>query len=82
MTFRQIIWRAFRGIPHRGMRRSRMSSPNRRPRDSMGNRGSIASGDVQWMTAGSGIIHQEMRGRSSGAHARLPVVGDLPAALR
>lgn len=28
--------------------------------DSMGNNGSITSGDVQWMTAGSGIIHQEM----------------------
>src|SRR5262245_56632678 len=28
--------------------------------DSMGNRGIIAPGDVQWMTAGSGIIHQEM----------------------
>jgi len=28
--------------------------------DSLGNRGAIASGDVQWMTAGSGIIHQEM----------------------
>ena len=28
--------------------------------DSMGNRGLIAPGDVQWMTAGSGIIHQEM----------------------
>jgi redox-sensitive bicupin YhaK (pirin superfamily) len=28
--------------------------------DSMGNRGVIRSGDVQWMTAGSGIIHQEM----------------------
>ncbi len=28
--------------------------------DSMGNRGTISSGDVQWMTAGSGIIHQEM----------------------
>jgi redox-sensitive bicupin YhaK (pirin superfamily) len=28
--------------------------------DSMGNRGTIYSGDVQWMTAGSGIIHQEM----------------------
>jgi redox-sensitive bicupin YhaK (pirin superfamily) len=29
-------------------------------RDSMGNRGAITAGDVQWMTAGSGIIHQEM----------------------
>lgn len=28
--------------------------------DSMGNKGEISSGDVQWMTAGSGIIHQEM----------------------
>ncbi|MDR7667043.1 pirin family protein [Methanosarcina sp. Z-7115] len=28
--------------------------------DSMGNKGIISSGDVQWMTAGSGIIHQEM----------------------
>ena len=28
--------------------------------DSMGNRGIITAGDVQWMTAGSGVIHQEM----------------------
>lgn len=36
--------------------------------DSMGNRGSIGPGDVQWMTAGSGIIHQEMpRGEDSPA---------------
>src|SRR4030043_2035021 len=28
--------------------------------DSMGNKGSISSGDVQWMNAGSGIVHQEM----------------------
>ena len=28
--------------------------------DSMGNKGTICAGDVQWMTAGSGIIHQEM----------------------
>jgi quercetin 2,3-dioxygenase len=39
--------------------------------DSLGNRGIIGSGDVQWMTAGSGIIHQEMpigdeRGRMYG----------------
>jgi redox-sensitive bicupin YhaK (pirin superfamily) len=31
-------------------------------RDSMGNAGRIGEGDVQWMTAGSGIIHQEMPG--------------------
>ena len=35
--------------------------------DSMGNRGAIAAGDVQWMTAGSGIIHQEMpKGDTAG----------------
>src|ERR1022692_2626069 len=28
--------------------------------DSMGNRGAIGAGDIQWMTAGRGIIHQEM----------------------
>jgi len=28
--------------------------------DSLGNKGIISSGDVQWMTAGNGIIHQEM----------------------
>src|SRR5947209_11808930 len=27
--------------------------------DSLGNRGSLGAGDVQWMTAGSGILHQE-----------------------
>src|SRR5262249_35898150 len=36
--------------------------------DSLGNRGAIAAGDVQWMTAGSGIIHQEMpKGDSTGS---------------
>ncbi len=29
--------------------------------DSLGNRGTLGAGDVQWMTAGRGIMHQEMR---------------------
>ena len=29
-------------------------------KDSLGNNGTLSDGDVQWMTAGSGIIHQEM----------------------
>ena len=33
-------------------------------RDSLGNAGSITKGDIQWMTAGSGIIHEEMPQRS------------------
>src|SRR5947209_19456650 len=57
--------------------------------DSMGNRGAIAAGDVQWMTAGSGIIPQEnAQGRSHRTHAWLPALGqsavgaqDDPAAL-
>jgi redox-sensitive bicupin YhaK (pirin superfamily) len=28
--------------------------------DSLGNSGTLGAGDVQWMTAGSGILHQEM----------------------
>src|SRR6266481_2875232 len=51
--------------------------------DSMGNRGSIASGDVQWMTAGSGIIHQEMpRGDQAGRMHGFQLWANLPAALK
>jgi redox-sensitive bicupin YhaK (pirin superfamily) len=47
--------------------------------DSLGNRGTIGAGDIQWMTAGSGIIHQEMpTGRPAGPHARLPALGEPP----
>jgi redox-sensitive bicupin YhaK (pirin superfamily) len=34
--------------------------------DSMGNSGTIGAGDIQWMTAGSGIIHSEMPGQDEG----------------
>jgi quercetin 2,3-dioxygenase len=48
--------------------------------DSMGNKGIIASGDVQWMTAGSGIIHQEMpRGDDEGLMWGFQVWANLPA---
>ena len=51
--------------------------------DSMGNRGSIASGDVQWMTAGSGIIHQEMpRGDQAGRMHGFQLWANLPASLK
>ena len=45
--------------------------------DSMGNHGAIAAGDVQWMTAGSGIIHQEMpKGDTTGPNARVSTLGE------
>jgi redox-sensitive bicupin YhaK (pirin superfamily) len=48
--------------------------------DSMGNAGAIARGDVQWMTAGSGIIHQEMpKGESDGAMYGFQLWANLPA---
>jgi redox-sensitive bicupin YhaK (pirin superfamily) len=48
--------------------------------DSMGNKGIIDSGDVQWMTAGSGIIHQEMpKGRKDGWMWGFQLWANLPA---
>jgi quercetin 2,3-dioxygenase len=48
--------------------------------DSMGNKGVIGSGDVQWMTAGSGIIHQEMpKGTDSGLMWGFQLWANLPA---
>ena len=51
--------------------------------DSMGNHGTIASGDVQWMTAGSGIVHQEMpRGDDGGRMHGFQLWANLPSALK
>jgi redox-sensitive bicupin YhaK (pirin superfamily) len=48
--------------------------------DSMGNSGTIGPGDVQWMTAGSGIIHQEMpRGDARGRMGGFQLWANLPA---
>ena len=48
--------------------------------DSLGNKGVIGSGDVQWMTAGSGIIHQEMpKGDKSGRMYGFQLWANLPA---
>ena len=47
--------------------------------DSMGNRGTIAAGDIQWMTAGSGIVHQEMpKGDASGTLWGFQLWANLP----
>jgi len=48
--------------------------------DSLGNKGVISSGDVQWMTAGSGIIHQEMpKGDENGSMYGFQLWANLPA---
>ena len=48
--------------------------------DSLGNAGTIGPGDVQWMTAGSGIIHQEMpRGDARGHMGGFQLWANLPA---
>lgn len=47
--------------------------------DSLGNKGTIQSGDVQWMTAGSGIIHQEMPRGQNGLMGGLQLWVNLPA---
>jgi len=51
--------------------------------DSLGNQGSLGGGDVQWMTAGRGIIHQEMpRGDEQGRMHGFQLWANLPSALK
>jgi len=51
--------------------------------DSLGNRGIISPGDVQWMSAGSGIIHQEMpKGDKTGAMYGFQLWANVPAAKK
>ena len=51
--------------------------------DSLGNRGTLSSGDVQWMTAGSGILHQEMpKGDARGRMHGFQLWSNLPASLK
>ena len=51
--------------------------------DSLGNSGAIAAGDIQWMTAGRGIVHQEMpKGDPAGRMHGFQLWANLPAALK
>jgi len=51
--------------------------------DSLGNRGTLRGGDVQWMTAGSGILHQEMPlGNAKGQMHGFQLWANLPASLK
>jgi redox-sensitive bicupin YhaK (pirin superfamily) len=51
--------------------------------DSLGNRGTIGAGDIQWMTAGRGIIHQEMpKGDPTGRMHGFQLWANLPSSLK
>jgi redox-sensitive bicupin YhaK (pirin superfamily) len=51
--------------------------------DSLGNRGVLGAGSVQWMTAGSGIMHQEMpRGNAAGQMHGFQLWANLPSTLK
>jgi redox-sensitive bicupin YhaK (pirin superfamily) len=67
--------------PHRGIETiTYMLNGEVEHGDSMGNKGVISSGDVQWMTAGSGIIHQEMpKGVDSDLMGGFQLWANLPA---
>ena len=66
--------------PHRGMETvTYMWTGEVEHGDSMGNKGVIKSGDVQWMTAGSGIIHQEMPLKYKGLMQGFQLWVNLPA---
>src|SRR5687768_1575628 len=70
--------------PHRGIETiTYVLAGNVEHGDSLGNRGSLGAGDVQWMTAGSGILHQEMpRGDTQGRMHGFQLWANLPSSLK
>jgi len=70
--------------PHRGIETiTYVLAGNVAHGDSLGNRGNLGAGDVQWMTAGSGIMHQEMpQGDAQGRMHGFQLWANLPASLK
>jgi redox-sensitive bicupin YhaK (pirin superfamily) len=70
--------------PHRGIETiTYVLAGNVEHGDSLGNRGSLGAGDVQWMTAGSGIMHQEMpKGDPHGRMHGFQLWANLPSSLK
>ncbi len=67
--------------PHRGFETiTYMITGRMRHRDHMGNEGVIETGDVQWMTAGRGVIHSEMPEQQEGRLHGVQIWLNLPAA--
>jgi len=72
--------RGFPWHPHRGIETvTYMLEGEVEHGDSMGNSGVIRSGDIQWMTAGCGIIHQEMPKKYDGTMRGFQLWVNLPA---
>ncbi|HSR34997.1 MAG TPA: pirin family protein [Anaerolineae bacterium] len=69
--------------PHRGIETvTYMLAGKVRHKESIGNSGTIGPGDVQWMTAGGGIMHEEMPGALEGKMAGFQLWVNLPARLK
>jgi quercetin 2,3-dioxygenase len=70
--------------PHRGIETiTYVLAGNVEHGDSLGNRGNLGAGDVQWMTAGRGILHQEMpQGDAQGRMHGFQLWANLPASLK
>jgi redox-sensitive bicupin YhaK (pirin superfamily) len=76
--------RGFPWHPHRGIETiTYVLSGSVDHGDSLGNVGSLGAGDVQWMTAGSGILHQEMpKGNAKGQMHGFQLWANLPGDLK
>ena len=74
----------FPGHPHRGIETiTYVLNGSVDHSDSLGNTGTLGAGDVQWMTAGSGIMHQEMpNGNSKGQMHGFQLWANLPGSLK
>jgi hypothetical protein len=69
--------------PHRGFETVTVMLEGRvKHADSVGNKGVLESGDVQWMTAGRGIVHSEMPERAGGKLRGFQLWVNLPSRLK
>ncbi|MFO1418147.1 MAG: pirin family protein [Methylotetracoccus sp.] len=72
--------RGFPAHPHRGFETvTYMLDGHMRHEDHLGNRGDLGPGDVQWMTAGRGIVHSEMPQQTEGRMRGFQLWINLPA---
>jgi len=80
----QDYLKGFPWHPHRGIETiTYVLSGSVEHGDSLGNTGTLQGGDVQWMTAGSGIMHQEMpQGSDSGQMHGFQLWANLPGSLK